>query len=819
MGCLKRALFILGLLILILVVAVGSWFYWMTRQPWPQIDGTLQVAGLRAPVEILRDSWGVPHIYAENSHDLLFAQGYVHAQDRFYQMEFSRRIGQGRLSEMLGDSALEDDQFIRTIGWWRTAQQEAATLEGETKMMLEAYAEGVNAYVESHRDALALEFAILRLTGTKVEIEPWTPAHSLAWGKVMAWDLGGNMDTEIWRAKIVAELGAQALTELTVPYPERHPVIVPGGVSWDALPLDEVAAFGARAFAFAGTVPFGDQATRRRGDGIGSNNWVIAGNKTTTGMPLLANDMHLGIQMPAIWYEIGLHCGPVDAANCPFNVTGFSFAGVPGVIVGHNDRIGWGVTNLGPDVQDLYIERVNPANPNQYEVNGEWVDFEIIQEEITVAGQDEPELITVRISRHGPVLNEIIEDLPVVSNQVLALKWTALEASEIFRAVLMLDQARNWEEFRAALTYWHVPSQNFVYADVEGNIGYQAPGRIPIRAQGDGQMPVPGWTDAYEWTGYIPFDELPSHFNPPAGFIVTANHAVVDASYPYLISLDWDRGYRGQRITELIASLDRLSAEDIKRIQGDNKSLSAGEIIPYLAPLAPDDPRLSQALERLAAWDQQEHQDSTEAALFEVFWARLLPALWDELPEDLLFEGGSYPMVLVRDLLAQPDNHWWDNTRTSTVETRDDILLQALQEAYAWLSENHGDDMAQWAWGKLHTATFEHQSLGQSGIGPIEAIFNRGPIPVSGGSSIVNATSWSTDELATVRGVPSERMILDLADWGRSMTMHTTGQSGHPFHEHYGDMILPWRDIEYHAMHWEQSAIKTDAEGILQLQP
>jgi penicillin amidase len=269
----------------------------------------------------------------------------------------------------------------------------------------------------------------------------------------------------------------------------------------------------------------------------------------------------------------------------------------------------------------------------------------------------------------------------------------------------------------------------------------------------------------------------------------------------------------------MIASLDRVSAEDIERIQGDNKSLSAGEIIPYLTALAPDDPSLRQVLERLAAWDRQEHRVSAEAALYEVFWAQLLPALWDELPEDLRYEGGSHPMVLVRDLLAQPDNHWWDNAHTSTVETRDDILLQALQEAYAWLSERHGDDMAQWAWGDLHTATFEHQSLGQSGIGPIEAIFNRGPIPTSGGSSIVNATSWSTDELATVRGVPSERMILDLADWERSVTIHTTGQSGHPFHEHYGDMILPWRDIEYHAMHWEQPAINADAEGTLQLQP
>lgn len=807
MRALKRVLVILGVSILVLVIAIGGWFYWMTRRPWPKIDGTLQVAGLQAPVEIVRDRWGIPHIYAENDHDLLFAQGYVHAQDRFYQMEFSRRIGQGRLAEMLGDNALEDDEYIRTLGWWRTAQEEANMLEGETKMLLEAYAEGVNSYIESHGDALAVEFAILRLTGTKVEIEPWAPVHSLAWGKVMALNLGGNMDNEIWRARIAAELSQEALAELETPYPAEHPVIVPGGSGWHPARREEFTTLVERTLAFQGA------------GGVGSNNWVIAGSRTTTGMPLLANDMHLGIQMPSIWYEVGLHCVALDEADCSFNVTGFSFAGVPGVIVGHNDRIGWGVTNLGPDVQDVYIERVNPENPNQYKVNGEWVDFEIIREEIPVAGKEEPEVIEVRVSRHGPVLNEVIEDLPVEPDQVMTLKWTALEPSKVFEAVLLLDRARNWDEFREALTYWHVPSQNFVYADIEGNIGYQAPGRIPIRAKGDGQMPVPGWTDEYEWTGYIPFAELPSRFNPPEGFIVTANNAVVDASYPYLISLDWNRGYRAQRITEMIEALDQVSIDDIKAMHGDNKSLPAGEIIPFLTALEPDDPQLSHALEHLAIWDLQEDRDSAEAALYEITLAHLVPAIFDELPEDLRPDGNSWTMVLLRKLLAEPENHWWDERSTTATESRDDILLRALQEGYAWLEERYGDDVDQWAWGEMHSSTFSHQSLGQSGIGPIEALFNRGPIPTSGGSDIINATSWSLEEPAVVASVPSERMILDLANWQRSLSMHTTGQSGHPFHKHYGDMILPWRNIEYHQMHWERPAIEADDEGTLRLEP
>jgi penicillin amidase len=294
---------------------------------------------------------------------------------------------------------------------------------------------------------------------------------------------------------------------------------------------------------------------------------------------------------------------------------------------------------------------------------------------------------------------------------------------------------------------------------------------------------------------------------------------VVDSSYPYLISLDWDRGYRARRITEMIGARDRLSAEDIERIQGDNKSLSAGEIIPYLTALTPDEPELRSALARLAVWDLQEDRDSPDAALYEMTWTHLVGAIFDELPDDLRPDGDSWTMVLVKDLLAQPESHWWDDRSTAAVETQSDILLRALKDGYAWLEERYGKDMDAWAWGKLHTATFENQSLGQAGIGPIEAIFNRGPIPANGGTAQVNNTAWSFDDPAMVRGVPSERMVLDVANWQSSETMHTTGQSGHPFHKHYGDMILPWRDIEYHTMQWERSAIEADAEGVLQLQP
>ncbi|MBC8249842.1 MAG: penicillin acylase family protein, partial [Anaerolineales bacterium] len=488
---LGKILKILGVLILIVVVLAAGGGYFVIRRNFPASNGTIKVAGLESQVEVCRDSWGIPHIYAANPHDLFFAQGYVHAQDRFWQMEFWRRIGSGRLSEILGESALENDRFIRTVGWHRTAAQELEQLDDEMRVVLEAYAEGINAYISTQRGRLGLEFTILGLTGVKFDPEPWTPLDTLTWAKVMAWDLGGNMDSELLRAQVAARLGTPAVGAVVPPYPNDYPVIVPHpltGATLDALPE---AAFETHALGV--------------GDDLGSNSWVVAGSRTETGMPLLANDPHLGIQMPSIWYEIGLHCDPVGL-DCPYNVVGASFASTPGVVIGHNDHIAWGVTNLGPDVQDLFIERVNPENPNQYEYQGEWLDMEVVREEIRVAGEDEPVVVNARITHHGPIINDVAggtEEDWAFGWQPLALSWTALQPGTLMRSVLLLDRATNWDEFREALSYWDVPSQNFVYADVEGNIGYQAPGRIPIRASGDGSMPVPGWTGEYEWVDYV----------------------------------------------------------------------------------------------------------------------------------------------------------------------------------------------------------------------------------------------------------------------------------------------------------------------------
>jgi len=803
---LGKILAIIGVLILLVVIVAAGGGYFLVKRNFPAINGTIKAAELQSQVVVYRDSWGIPHVYASNPHDLFFAQGYVHAQDRFWQMEFWRRIGAGRLSEVLGESALENDRFIRTVGWHRVAAQELEQLDDEVRAVLEAYAEGVNAYVSTHRGRLGLEFTILGLTGVKFEPEPWTPLNTLTWAKVMAWDLGGNMDAELLRAHVAARLGTPAVGAVVPPYPDDYPVIVPhplAGATLEALPEAAVE------FHPLGT-----------GDDIGSNNWVISGSRTETGTPLLANDPHLSIQMPSIWYEIGLHCDPVGP-DCPYNVVGASFASTPGVIIGHNDHIAWGVTNLGPDVQDLFIERINPENPNQYEYQGQWLDMEIVREEVTVAGEEESVVVNARLTHHGPIINDVgggTEEDWAFGWQPLALSWTALQPGTLIRSILFLDKATNWEEFREALSYWDVPSQNFVYADVEGNIGYQAPGRIPIRASGDGSMPVPGWSGEYEWVDYIPFDELPRSFNPPEGYIVTANNAVVGPDYPYFISMDWDAGYRARRIVELIEAAPSLSLADIQAIQGDSSPVYAQDILPHLQTLSSDDARLAEALELLRAWDGRAMRDSAGAALFETFRLHLVELTFgDELGEQLLRRAQNTAAAALVGLLADETSPWFDDVTTPQVETRDDILLKAVEDAADELTETLGRNMARWRWDDLHTATFENQSLGQCGIGLVEALFNRGPVPVDGTIATVNNTSYSPSDPYGVTVVPSYRQIVDLADFTRSVSMHTTGQSGHPYHLHYGDMIDPWRNIEYHPMLWERADLEADAEGVLVL--
>jgi penicillin amidase len=849
---LKRGL--IAILALGVIASAGAGYYFKSYLPntiapksFPIIDGQIQLAGLDAPVDIYRDPMGIPNIYASTEHDLFFAQGYVHAQERFWQMDAWRHIGSGTLSEMFGKGRVDTDTFLRTLGWRRVAEQEYNELEADSQSILISYTEGVNAFLKDH-DAtdLSLEYAVLGLLSPDYKIEPWTPVNSLTWGKAMAWDLRGNMGKEIERAVMLKTLSPEHVAELYPPYPQDHPSIVnkigenPSPLQGHATQtLANLTLSSLELNSLTSKAALLDGVLSLHGDGIGSNSWVIGGTRTATGMPLLANDPHLGIQMPSIWFQLGLHCKPKSDA-CPYDVAGFSFAGVPGVVIGHNDRIAWGVTNLGPDVMDLYVEKVNPNDPNQYEVNGQWVDFETRKETINIVG-GEPVEITVKLTRHGPVISDSygpLEDhgdpkdkefeafkdragIELPEQYVIALRWTALSPSTPFKAIWGFDKAKNWQDFREAAKYFHVPAQNLTYADIDGNIGYQMPGDIPVRANGDGTLPVPGWTDEFEWTGLIPFEDLPYALNPHEDYIATANNQVVPSDYPYLITEDWEYGFRAQRIVDLIMNAPgKIDIAYIQKMQGDNYEPNAATLIPLLMELDLDSD-LIPARDLLKGWDSQASANSAPAALFESFWRMVLKNTFqDDLPERYWPTNGSNWNEIVRNLVKKPDHFFWDDKATENAkETRDEILARSFREAVAELNSELGRDMSKWSWGQLHTSTFRNGTLGNSGIGLIEALFNRGPFPTSGGQSIVNATAWYSNESYEVTDLPSLRAIYDLSDFNRSVTVHTTGQSGHAYHKHYDDMASLWVSIQYYQMLWKESSVTQHTEGHLVLKP
>jgi len=852
---------LLGVLVVIvlLVIIGGVAFLKITRGPLPQHSGTLTVKGLTAPVEVLRDSYGVPHIYATNSSDLFFAQGYTHAQDRWWQMEFARHIGAGRIQELTGgnESALSSDLFIRTIGWYRIAQYEYEnSYDAETKTYLEAFANGVNAYIGNRAPGdLAFEYSLLGVTGVNIKVEPWTPVDSIVWGKVMMWDLSDQMEDfeyQQWTDALTPEQYA----ELIPPYPfEDMPTIVtaddlPIG---DRAPLDIITSslhplassvvLSPAAYQLAGNIAPGTRFAFGEGEGIGSNNWVVSGDLTTTGKPLLANDPHLSLQMPSIWYEVGLHCQPVSV-DCPFDVRGYAFVPTPGVVIGHNARIAWGFTNVAPDVMDLYSIKVNPDNPLQYEYDGEMRDMTVVEETIRVGDGDETYPIQVRMTDLGPIINDngVGDDgQPLGFNaEPIALRWTAHDPSQLFTSLVKLNKAANFEDFREALSYFAGPSQNMIYADVDGNIGYQTPGLIPVRpAVNDGVSIQDGSTSDTAWLGFIPFDLLPRIYNPERGWIHSANEALVVPEYydqlkaelaaeygediNAVIGLNWDYGYRGLRIVEMLEASEQHTHDTFKAIQGDNWVGVAEAFIPYYRDLVLEDgSRLDQARDLLVAWDLNADADSPAAAVWGATYFELINLTFNdqlknaELPE---VGTGSRTQWALVGLLDEPDNGWWDDQTTddATIETRDDALTSALTRGLAWSDAKFGTDLSTWSWGEMHQAVFVSNPLGASGIDLIENTVNRS-VPTGGSTGTVNAANWRMTSFNMVSGA-SFRMIADLSNWDISENINTTGQSGHPFSEHYADLIPLWTSLQYKPMLFGRSAVEAAAASRLTLQP
>ncbi|MDR5682697.1 MAG: penicillin acylase family protein [Armatimonadota bacterium] len=767
--------------VLALVIVAGGGAAYAVRRAYPRVSGSLIVPGLQAPVEVVRDRWGVPHIYARNERDLFFAQGFVHAQDRLWQMEMNRRTGSGRLSEIFGERTLGTDRFLRTIGLRRAAELEWQLLSPQTRGALEAYAAGVNAFLAHAGGRLPAEFLILGFRP-----EPWHPLDSLVFGKLMAYDLGGNWQTEILRAMLVARFGPQVAGRLVPAHLQDSPIIVPEATSYE----------GFRDVRLPAAAERGGQL------GVGSNNWVLAGARTDSGRPYLANDPHLRIAFPSIWYEIHLEGGP-------YRVAGFSFAGVPGVIIGHNDRIAWGVTNANPDVQDLYIERFHPDDPHRYLYRGVWLSVEEVVEEIRVRGRVHPERLVVRLTRHGPLINDVVDGL----REFVALRWTALLPSTVAEGVLRYNRARDWQEFREALQHFHVPAQNFVYADVDGNIGYQLPGWIPIRARGDGTVPVPGWTGEYEWTGWIPYEELPSVFNPPRGWIATANNRIAPDGYRYLLGTEWAEGLRARRIADVLEARAQHAMSDLQALQNDNLSLPALRIAPVLAALPTADESVRAAQQDLRRWDGVLMADSRAAAIYQAFLVRAVERVFKPvLGQDVWdrYARRHFVMGALLGLWERPDDPWWGPGG------RDRTAEEVLREAVADLTSRLGPDRTKWTWGALHQVRFNH-TLGEVPV--LGRLLNLRPMPSPGDGWTVNQAAYSLLRPFDQTVVASMRMILDVGEWDRSVGIHTTGQSGLPFHPHRGDFAPLWVRGDYHPMPWTAQVVRAQAAATLTLQP
>ncbi len=862
----KRVVKVALVLVLVLVIATGSLFAWLVARGMPQRDGSAHIPGLSADVRVVRDQYGIPNIYASTTEDLFAAQGWVHASERMWQMEVWRRIGAGTLSELFGDTSLARDRYIRTLGWRAAAEKDWTVMSDEGKTALIAYASGVNAWLDQHGD-MPLPFVVAGFLGPGGGLagyhpQHWTPIDTLTWAKVQAWSLGDNYGNELLRAILLKRgLTTAQIDELNPVYDPSRPIIT--------------SQTGFEKAASAPTTNAGDLATHMapptatdmisEADSLraelamagagpalaGSNGFVVGASRSATGGALLANDPHLDISMPSVWYLVGLHCTTLGPA-CAYDEAGAGFAGVPGLVLGHNNRVAWGLTNVGPDVQDVFEETVDPADPTHYMYKGQSLPFDVRHETIHVAGGDDVQL-DVRLTVHGPVMSDEDDVFKPTTDPdgsgvgqpgyVYTMAWTATrQPDRTFDSVLAVNRAQNWDEFRTALKDFGAPSQTFLYADVDGNIGVQVPGMIPIRASGNGAYPVPGADGAHDWTGYVPFDQLPYVYNPSSGVIVASNNPPSALDAPVFIGREFDPGWRAMRIHELLDTGAPITTDQLRAVQGDVKLTRAAPVIaalPDVKATTADGEALRQSLVSWAA-DLTCTTGSAGCAGYENFEYWLERGVFgDELGSGTEPTNAAWRYVgteaaheFLTRLVAQPASSWWDDTSTpTTTETRNEVIAAALDKAAAELRTNLGDP-AKWTWGRIHTATFQEQTLGTTGIGPLEWIFNKGPYPAPGSCTTVAkicgsiADDWPIgDEKGDLQArfsaasSPSYRLVVDMKNPDGATIIQTTGQSGVPFDSHYGDFIERWLANDPLPFPWTTDAVNAATRQTLTFSP
>ncbi|MDP9246006.1 MAG: penicillin acylase family protein [Chloroflexota bacterium] len=778
---------------ILLVVSVLGALAFLVYQPQATLDGDYRLIGLDDRGEIVRDPYGVPHIYAQTAHDLFFLQGYATAQDRLFQLDLFRRTGRGTLSEILGEPGLETDTFIRTIGLARAAQLDAALLSDQTRAALGAFAEGVNKLLEQRGGALPIEFRLLGYTPA-----PWTLIDSLVVLKLESFDLATNYGTELSRANVAARAGPAALATLFPDSDLRPPAALTDG-AWamvaDAFrsPAAFVGVDGLRAL-------FGDA-----GNGLGSNCVALAGPRTASGKPLLEGDPHLSVRNPAIWYEVGLHGAGYDAA-------GFSIPGLPGIAIGHNAHVAWTFTVAYADVQDFFVEQPDPTDPRRFMFNGASEAATGIHELIAVKGRADPVRLDVLVTRHGPLMQNVLK------NQLapLALRWTALDGGRSMDALLGATRATGWTSFRAAMADVSGATLSACYADVDGHIGYVLAGALPDRAKGDGRLPVPGWTGEYEWRGVLPASANPSRADSPEGYIVNANdRPVTDPASAAFIG-EWDPGFRAGHLLDAVRDLRGATIETLRAIQTDYTSPPVNAFRDAILSATPRSPLAATAQDLVRRWDGTLSVDSAAAAIYASWLVHLCDRTFHDKLGDAVYAdylANGRPTFALFKMLPRSTDPWFVALADPGLTGRDALSAVALDDATAELRDRLGADPARWRWGTLHTVTFAHP-LSPGLPGPLRGLFDIGPYERAGDGYSVNNGAYSLATPYAVRSHASERMLVDLGDLDASRAILPTGQSGQPLSRHWGDQTPLWLRGELHPM-WSTRARIPDADVLV----
>jgi len=756
-----------------------------SRRRLPQESGRIYVDGLEDKVSIQRDSWGIPHIEAKSRHDLFFAQGFVHAQDRLWQMEVNRRVAKGELAALLGPPALETDRLTRTLGFAYMAAEALGSSSDKVRNDVAAYTDGVNAYIADEHP-LPIEFALLRHRP-----EPWDPLDSAAFGRLMLWTLSHGWAGELTRARLLEKVGPELARELEPIYPADNPLTLPQGIEFNRLEIDGMMGAAAGPYLARGM----------EGSGRGSNGWIISAGRSASGHAILCNDVHLPMTTPSLWYHSHLKAESGRANGHALHVTGASLPGLPYILIGHNESIAWGATLSFVDCEDLFIERFDVNREYHYLLDDNWLEADVRQELIEVKG-DENHTEHVITTRHGPVISSVIDE----KGLALSLQSTALMSNESFDGIAQLNEARNWDDFVESVRHIENPSLNIIYADSEENIGYFVSGKVPVRAEGQGLLPTPGWLSENDWQDFIPFEEMPHSLNPEGGYMVTANNRIVDDDYPHYLGSLWMNGFRARRITEMLEGRERISAADCQRMQMDLVSIPGTALAAALPELENGTDDARQALALLRTWDGLLDAESVGGAIYQVFIAQLTqdilePILGRDFADEFLGAGPHPILVPITEFHGQ-----WIPTLLRAVQNPNSLLWSApggsgetiercLARTIQTLRSVLGDNMAEWRWGRLHQIRFDHLMAQQP---PLDLVFGHGSFPIGGDMNTVLQTATPPNEpLAGPAVAPSYRQIIDMGELDNSRAMFAPGQSGHLGSPHYSDMVLPWLQGEF----------------------